>query len=207
MQPFVPSVSVLMLVTMSAACTSMLTSDAPPENIYWLEPLDQTPQATQDARPTSIRVQITAAPGLDTDRLLIRGPGAILNSYAGARWTDNAPEVLDTLIRTALENSGLFSRVTSNRSDGLTDWTLDLELRAFFAVVTSASSSPTIEIEFRGYLQCTEIQTPVRIVSEAPVTRVTLTAIVDGFQRAVDSSLRELLEQLPDACLSIGVEY
>ncbi len=207
MQPFVPSVSVLMLVAMSAACTSMLTSDAQPENIYWLEPLDPAPQPTQDARPTSIRVQITAAPGLDTDRLLIRGPGAILNSYAGARWTDNAPEVLDTLIRTALENSGLFSRVISNRSGGLTDWALDLELRAFFAVVTSASSLPTIEIEFRGYLQCTEVQTPVRIVSEAPVTRVTLTAIVDGFQRAVDSSLRELLEQLPDACLSIGVEH
>ena len=207
MQPFVPSVSVLMLVAMSAACTSMLTSDVPPENIYWLEPLDLPPQATQDARPTSIRVQITAAPGLDTDRLLIRGPGAILNSYAGARWTDNAPEVLDTLIRTALENSGLFSRVTSNRSGGLTDWTLDLELRAFFAVVTSASSSPTIEIEFRGYLQCTEVQTPLRIVSEAPVTRVTLTAIVDGFQRAVDLILRELLEQLPDACPSIGVKY
>ncbi len=34
----------------------------------------------------------------------------------------------------------------------------------------------------------------------APVSRVTLTAIVEGFQRAVDSSLRELLDQLPDAC-------
>lgn len=207
MHPFIPSVSALMLVTMSAACTSMLTSDTPPESVYWLDAPSAVPRSTQAAGSSSIRVRITAAPGLDTDRLLIRGPGAILNSYAGARWTDNAPEVLDTLIRTALEDSGLFSRVTSNRSGGLTDWTLDLELRAFFAVVTSASSLPTIEIEFRGYLQCTEVQTPVRIVSKAPVTRVTLTAIVDGFQRAVDSSVRELLEQLPDGCLSIGVEY
>lgn len=200
MRPAVLSASLLTLVAMSGGCTSMLTSDAPPENIYWLESLEPVPRSTQDAGPTSIRVQVTAAPGLDTDRLLIRGPGAILSSYAGARWPDNAPEVLDTLIRTALENSGRFNRVASNRSGGLTDWTLDLELRAFFAVVTSESSPPTIEIEFRGYLQCTEAQATIQILSEAPVSRVTLTAIVDGFQRAVDSSLRELLDQLPDTC-------
>ena len=200
MRPAVLSASVLALAAMLGGCTSMLTSDAPPENIYWLEPPDPDPRSTQDAGPTSIRVQITAAPGLDTDRLLIRGPGAILSSYAGARWTDNAPEVLDTLIRTALENSGRFNRVASNRSGGLADWTLELELRAFFAVVTSESSPPTIEIEFRGYLQCAEAQAPIRIISEAPVAQVTLTAIVDGFQRAVDSSLRELLDLMADTC-------
>ncbi len=200
MRPCILSASVLILVAMSAGCTSLLTSDVPPENIYWLEPPNPVPRSTQVAGPTSISVQIAAAPGLDTDRLLIRGPGAILNSYAAARWTDNAPEVLDTLIRTALEDSGRFSRVTSSRSGWLADWTLDLELRAFFAVLASESSLPTIEIEFRGYLRCTEAEVPIRIANQAPVSQVTLTAIVEGFQRAVDSSLRELLDQLPDAC-------
>jgi cholesterol transport system auxiliary component len=137
---------------------------------------------------------------LDTDRLLIRGPGAILNSYAGARWTDNAPEVFDTLIRTALEDSGRFSRVASGRSGGLADWTLDLELRAFFAVLASESSPPTIEIELRGYLQCADAEVPIRIANRAPVAQATLTAIVEGFQSAVDSSLRELLGELSDSC-------
>ncbi len=122
MRPCVLSALVLILVAMLAGCTSLLTSDAPPDNIYWLEPPNPVPRSTQAAGPTSIRVQIAAAPGLDTDRLLIRGPGAILNSYAAARWTDNAPEVLDTLIRTALEDSGRFSGVTSSRSGGLADW-------------------------------------------------------------------------------------
>ncbi len=200
MRPCVPSISVLMLVAMSAGCASMLTSDAPPESVYWLEAPSAVPRSTQAAGATSIRVRIAAAPGLDTDRLLIRGPGAILNSYAGARWTDNAPEVFDTLIRTALEDSGRFSRVASGRSGGLADWTLDLELRAFFAVLASESSPPTIEIEFRGYLQCADAEVPIRIANRAPVAQATLTAIVEGFQSAVDSSLRELLGELSASC-------
>jgi len=193
--------SALMLITvMSAGCASMLTSDAPPENVYWLEPPNPIPSSTEVTSSTSIRVQLAAAPGLDTDRLLIRGPGAILNSYAGARWADNAPEVFDTLIRTALEDSGRFSRVASSTSGGIADWTLDLELRAFFAVRASESLPPTIEIEFRGYLQCMGAEVPIRVANQAPVSRVTLTAIVEGFQGVVDSSLRELVAQLPDEC-------
>ncbi len=200
MRPRVLSVAALILVALPAGCTSLLTSDAPAERVYWLESRNSASPSTQAARPTSIGVRIAAAPGLDTDRLLIRGPGAILSSYAGARWADNAPEVFDTLIRTALEDSGRFGIVASGRSGGLADWTLELELRAFFAVVVSESSLPTISIEFRGSLQCTEAEVPIRITSQAPVSQVTLTAIVDGFQRAVDSSLSELLDQLPDAC-------
>lgn len=194
------SVLTLILGATSAGCTSMLSSDAPGETVYWLEAPNPIPRSTEVANSTSIRVQITAAPGLDSNRLLIRGPGAILNSYAGARWADNAPDVLDTLIRTALEDSGRFSRVTSNTSGVLADWTLDLELRAFYAVLTSESSPPTIQIEFRGYLQCMDEEVPIRIANQAPVSQVTLTAIVAGFQDAVDSSLRELDRQLPDAC-------
>ncbi len=194
------SVLLLVLVAMSAGCASMLSSDAPPENVYWLEAPDPIPRATEAASSPSIRVQLIAAPGLDTDRLLIRGPGAILNTYAGARWADNAPEVIDTLIRTVLEDSGRFSRVSSILSGELTDWILDLELRAFYAVVTSESSLPTIEIEFRGYLQCMGTEVPIQIANQAPVSRVALSAIVAGFQSAVDSSLRELVGQLPDVC-------
>ncbi len=202
MRPRVLSVSVLILVALSAGCTSLLTSDAPPERIFWLESRNAAPRSTQTAGPISISVRVAAAPGLDTDRLLIRGPGALLSSYAGARWADNAPEVFDTLIRTALEDSSRFGRVASGRSGGLADWTLDLELRAFYAVVASESSLPTINIEFRGSLQCTEAEVPIRVTSQAPVSQATLTAIVDGFQRAVDSSLRELLDQLPETCPS-----
>ena len=200
MRPRVLSISALILVALSAGCTSLLTSDAPAERIYWLESRNAAPRSAQAAGPTSIGVRVAAAPGLDTDRLLLRGPGAILSSYAGARWADNAPDVFDTLIRTALEDSGRFGRVASGRSGGSADWTLDLELRAFFAVVASESSLPTISIEFRGSVQCMEAEVPIRIASQAPVSEATLTAIVDGFQRAVDSSLRELLDQLPDAC-------
>ena len=203
MRPCTASALMLTLAATSAGCASMLTSDAPPESVYWLEPPNPISRSTDVARAnTSIRVEIDAAPGLDSDRLLIRGPGAILNSYAGARWADNAPEVIDTLIRTALEDSDRFSRVASSTSAGLTDWVLDLELRAFYAVLTSESSPPTIEVEFRGYLRCMNGEVSLRIANQARVSQITLTAIVEGFQSAMDSSLRDLIGQLPDRCPS-----
>lgn len=200
MRPCVLSALVLILVAMSAGCTSLLTSDAPPENIYWLEPPNPAPRSTQVAGPASISVQIAAAPGLDTDRLLIRGPGAILNSYAGARWADNIPEVLDTLIRTVLEDSGRFSRVASGSTGNRSDWVLDLELRAFFAVVALESEPPTIEMELRGYLECPDRELPIRVASQARVSENTLTTIAAGFQSAVDTSVIELLDQIPRRC-------
>ena len=192
MRSLAQSILVATLIICFAGCTSLLTSDVPPENIYWLEAPNTERQLLESVEPVNISVRVSAAPGLDTDRLLIRGPGAILNSYAGARWTDNAPEVFDTLIRTTLENSGRFNRVSSGRSDGSTQWSLDLELRAFFAVVVSESSLPTIEIELRGYLTGDSEAISIRIENTASVSQVTLTEIVAGFQNAVDASLTDL---------------
>lgn len=189
----------LIAVAASPGCSSLLTSDAPPEIAYWLEAPEVTSSAPTDGGP-SVTVRFTAAPGLDVDRLLVRGPGATLNSYAGARWADNIPEVLDALIRTVLEDSGRFSRVSSSASGVRSDWILELELRAFFAVVTAEETPPRIEMEIRGYLACQGRESPIRIASQASASGNTLTRIAEGFQTAVDISAMELMDQITGRC-------
>jgi cholesterol transport system auxiliary component len=186
-------------IALSAGCSSLLTSDVPPDTVYWLEAFEVPRSAPIDGAP-SITVRFTAAPGLDGDRVLVRGPGATLKSYAGARWADRVPEVLNALVRTVLEDSGRFSRVSSSTSGVRADWVLDLELRAFYAVLTTEGSSPTIEVEIRGYLECPSRDLPIRIASQVSVSANTLTSIAEGFQNAVDMSAMQLMDQLAGRC-------
>ena len=178
-----------------SGCSSMLTSDAPPDTTYWLEPAPiPALEGVYDDKP-SIRVTVNAAPGLDVDRLLVRGPGATLNAYAGARWADNIPEVVETLVRTALEDSGRFGLVAAARSGTRTAWELNLEVRAFYAVAGGAL--PTVELRLHGYLVCPGRVQPVRVDARHEARANTLTAITAAFQSAVNEGLAAVVEQLP----------
>ena len=189
----------LIAIAASTGCSSLLTSDVPPETVYWLEPPGVLRSAPASGAP-SITVRITAAPGLDTDRLLARGPGAVLSSYAGARWAGNIPDVLEVLIRTVLEDSGRFSRVASSSSGSRSEWILDLELRAFFATMTAELPPPTVEMSMSGYLACQGRQVAIRIASDASASENTLTSISGAFQAAAASAATELLDHILGHC-------
>ncbi len=57
----------------------MLNSNQPAERVYWLEPFIVQQAVVTDGSQPSLAVSVSAAPGLDTDRLLILEPGARLN--------------------------------------------------------------------------------------------------------------------------------
>lgn len=179
-------------------CSSMLTSDAPPDTTYWLEPAPITAVDGANGGKPSIRVTVNAAPGLDVDRLLVRGPGATLNAYAGARWADNIPDVIETLVRAALEDSGRFGVVAAARSGTRAAWELDLEVRAFYAV--AAGALPTVELRLRGYLLCPDRVQPLRVDARHGARANTLTEISAAFQSVVNEGLAELIERLPATC-------
>ncbi len=181
-----------------SGCSSMLTSDAPPDTTYWLEPAPIPALEGANGGKPSIRVMVSAAPGLDVDRILVRGPGTTLNAYAGARWADNIPDVVETLVRAALEDSGRFGLVAAARSGTRAAWELDLEVRAFYAV--AAGALPTVELRLRGYLVCPGRVQPVRVDASREARANTLTAITAAFQSVVNEGLAAVVEQLPASC-------
>jgi len=186
---------------MVSGCSSILTSNAPPDTTYWLKPASISPVPDSDAAGPSIQVAVSAAPGLDVDRVLVRGPGATLNSYTAARWPDSIPDVVETLVRTALEDSGRFDRVTAARAGIRSDWNLDLEVRAFYALVSGTSAPPDIEFAGRGYLKCPGRVLPVRILARQGARANTMTEITAAFQSVVDEGLDDLIKQLPPTCV------
>lgn len=195
------ALALIVSMAILCGCGGMLTSDQPPEHEYWLEAVTlQLDGAPTESSPDLV-VSVSAIPGLDTDRILVKGPGARLNYYAGARWPEHLPEVLSATVRVAFESSGRFNRVSSGSRTGRAEWSLDLELRQFFAVVTAAGRPPRVQVELAGHLACDSAETAVRAAATAPAAEDRLAAIVAAFQTATDEALVSLGDQLATRCL------
>ena len=189
-----------------SGCSGMLTSDQPPEHVYWLEAVSlQLGEPPPEGLPDLI-VAVSAIPGLDTDRILVKGPGARLNYYAGGRWPDHLPEIVTVTTRLALESSGRFRRVSSGSRSSRTEWLLDLELREFFAVATTAGAAPQIHVKLVGHLNCGLGESVVSAAATAPAQEDRLSKIIAAFQRAMDDAMISLGGQFEKNCFAQRVQ-
>jgi ABC-type uncharacterized transport system auxiliary subunit len=187
-------------------CGGMLTSDQPPEHVYWLEAVTLRLGEPPTGDLPDLVVAVRAIPGLDTDRILVKGPGARLNYYAGARWPDYLPEVVTVTVRLSLESSGRFNRVSSGSRIRRVEWSLDLELREFFAVVTAAGTLPQVHVKLVGHVNCGLGNTSVSAAIAVPAREHRLSEIIAAFQSATDNALISLGEQLETRCFGQQAE-
>jgi len=187
--------------TALGGCSGVLTSDQPADHVYWLEAVTlQLREAPMDP-PSDLIVALRTVPGLDTDRILVKGPGARLNHYAGARWPDHLPEVMSALVRLSLESSGRFNRISNGSPVRRDDWVLELELRKFFAVVTANGTPPRVHVKLAGHLSCSSGNTAVSASAAAPAGEDKLSDIVAAFQLATDNVMIDLGKQLEGSCM------
>ena len=193
----------LILIVFASAlggCGGMLTSDQPPEHVYWLEAVTlRLGEPNTESLPDLV-VAVRTLPGLDTDRILVKEPGARLNYYAGARWPDHLPEVVTAAVRLSLESSGRFNRVSSGSQARRAEWSLELELREFFAVVTTADMPPQVHVKLVGHLNCGSGDIAASAANTALAQEDKLSAIIAAFQSATDKALISLGEQLQSRC-------
>ncbi len=174
----------------------MLDSKQPAERVYWLEPLIVQHAVVTDSSRPSLVVSVTAAPGLDTDRLLILELGARLNHYAAARWPDNIPEVLGSHLRTTLESTGRFSRVSSGPASRSMDWALELEVRKLYTLANARK----VQMVLSGYVSCGATDYAIAMHATAGIDDDRLSEIVAAYQRVLNEVSRQLVVQLAEVC-------
>ena len=179
------------VLVLSTACGGLLKNDKPPLQEWWLEPLDNgaTAAASDDAR--GLAIEVTAVPGLDSDRILTLDADARLNHYAGARWADHLPELLESLISRTLESTGKFSSVVENRHARAGDCLLRLEARRFYSRLNSAGDSMSVEIELAGQFTCDGNARAVNAAASIPVNGTHMTTIVAAYQSGLNKVLGE----------------
>jgi ABC-type uncharacterized transport system auxiliary subunit len=200
-------VSLLMVLTATlSGCGVVFTSDQPPEHEYWLEAVNLQLGEPPAGDLPDLVVAVRAIPGLDTDRILMKGPGAKLNYYAGARWPDHLPEIVTVLVRLSLESSGRFNRVRSSSQMSRDEWSLDLELREFFAVVTTAGTPLQVHVKLVGHVNCGSGNAAVSAATTAPAQEDRLSEIIAAFQSATDNALIGLGAQLEARCFGQQIQ-
>jgi len=114
-------------------------------HMFSLEPLALPASAALPFAPTLVVALPTSAPDLDTHRIALTHADGRHDYYAGARWVDFLPALIqDSLIKT-FERSGAFHRVTTEggRTD---DWQLKLEVRSFQADYRKGVSAPRVRV-------------------------------------------------------------
>lgn len=86
---------------------------------------------------------------LDTARIAVRPTPSELQTYKGASWADNAPDLLQTAIVEGFEDSGKITSVTRFGGGGRGDVGLVMELRAFETDYASGAPEAVIELQAR----------------------------------------------------------
>jgi ABC-type uncharacterized transport system auxiliary subunit len=193
-------VSVLALGLLTA-CSGVLTSEQPAKQYYTLMPLAASPAASDREPGPALAISVSAVPGLDTDRVLALGPDASLNRYANARWPDHVPELLSSVIRRSLINSGHFSAV-EEAGHGKSGWVLKLEVQQFYGVQDPTGNTSSVLVELAGSVYCDGSLNNLRLSDSNPVSEERLSVVVSAHQTGLDRVTKQLIDQLADACAS-----
>ncbi len=185
-----------------AACAGVLESNRPAREIYLLQPPSVTPQTPAADAPRLV-LSLVTVPGLDTDDIQVLAPNARLIPVANAHWPDHLPEVMSSLARRTLVDSGDFSHVTVNDLARPGDWQLQLELQAFYGIQDSAGATTLVRMQMEGNLKCGENRKVLRLENHANVQSASLAELVSAHQRALNDTMLQLTQAIRRDCAGV----
>jgi cholesterol transport system auxiliary component len=93
-----------------------------------------------------------AAPSLDTARIAVVQPDNRFDYFAGMRWSDAAPQMLQPLLVDALQSGGRYEAVLAAPSRAAADRLLEVELRRFEAAYAAVGAAPRVRVEMHATL-------------------------------------------------------
>jgi cholesterol transport system auxiliary component len=182
-----------------AGCAgSLLESKTEAPEIYRLGGTQSAaPQGPTAASPTSLGVtRPRAATSLDTERIAVVQPGSRFDYYAGVRWSEAAPEMLQQRLVQALSADGGFATVVAVPSRVPPDLILDVELRRFEATYASAGAAPRVRVELQATL--VDARRLGRVASfqassEAAAALDTRRSVIAAFEQATDDAIGQVI--------------
>lgn len=156
-----------------------------------------------DAVPAIVVVARPRAPGsLNSDYVAVLLPDSRFDHYAGLRWSETAPGMVQHLVVAALEQDGRFAATAAAPSRVPADYLLDLELRGFQAEYAREQAQPVVRVRVQGSLL--ELRSNRRLssfVAEAavPAAEDRQGAVVAAFERATADVLGRIAAEVRQA--------
>lgn len=190
-----------------AGCAgSLLDSSAAAPESYRLagEPLpdrgERLPLAISVARPG-------AAPALDTDRVAVVQSDSRFDYFAGVRWSEPAPQMLQQQLVRAIAADGRFEAVVAAPSRVPADLLLDVELRRFEAVYAAEGGAPEVRVEMQVSLvdpRRAQRLASFVVAASSSAEANRMAAVVAAFERAASEAVRSAVDQVRAAAVTAG---
>lgn len=182
----------IVVVAPLAACALVSAGTGPAPQLFTLTAAH--PAAT-DAEPApQIEVDEFSAPAaIDTTRIVRQSGANEIAYYAGARWTDRVPRMIQSLMVETLENSGRFEAVSTRGAGLRADYELIGDIRRFAVVPSAGSGGEEVHVDVFARLVREDERTIVAskpFSASVPVGGGGLTPIVSAY----DAALREVLD-------------
>lgn len=198
------------VVAMLAGCGGgLLTSNATPPETYRLgaQPAAAAaPSAATRASPLGLAVaRPRSAAALDSDRIAVVASGNRFDYYAGVRWAEPAPQMLQENLVAALARSGLFAGVFAAPARVPAELTLDVELRRFEAD-TTAGKAPVVHVALQASL--VDARRALRVASFTSEAAVAAgsdrrAAIIAAFDRANAQVVDDVVARVAAAAATV----
>jgi len=188
---FVSGASLLVL----SGCGNLIGPDAPGQ-MYVLAPELPAGAATR-ALPWQLAVsRPESSASLTTDRVAIKR-GENFDYYANAQWTDQAPQLLQTLLVQAFEKAGAMGSVAKDVAGMHADYILQSEIRGFEAHYDGGDAPPTVVVDVTMKLMSAHsgaIAAAREFRHETPASANTVPAAVAAFDAAMSAVLGEIVD-------------
>jgi cholesterol transport system auxiliary component len=178
------------------ACAALQLATADPPRLY-----DLTPKSTfVDGLPTvpgRLSVEVpTATAGLNSARIALRPTPTTLEYYAGARWVDVVPVMIQNLLLESLDNTGRIDVLGREVVGVRADLALLTHVREFQAEYDTPGA-PLVRVRLQARLIRLPRRISVAAISEEFTVRASntsLPAIVDAFDEAFGKALKRIVE-------------
>ena len=194
---YVVVLSLLCVSLFLGACSGLTQSNIPANKTWWLEPFEGVGQKSSSDTITLISLSVTVVPGLDSNRILTLSDDAELNRYSAARWADNLPELVTSLVARTMNMSGRFDVASAGNRQGPGNCDLQLEVREFFAELDGLAKTTRVRVAVNGRYQCdADVAVTLDLNSSVPVYSDSMSVIVAAFQQALDEVMSALLVQV-----------
>ena len=178
------------------ACAALQLATADPPRLY-----DLTPKSTFDNGlpmvPGRLSVEVpTATAGLNSARIALRPTQTTLEYYAGARWVDVVPVMIQNLLLESLDNTGRIDVLGREVVGVRADLALLTHVREFQAEY-DGPGAPLVRVRLQARLIRLPRRTSFAATSEESTVRArdtALPAIVGAFDEAFGKVLKRIVE-------------
>jgi cholesterol transport system auxiliary component len=192
-----------MLGCLSGCFSGLLHSSAQPTQVYLLRATATVNDSPEDSAHTSLHVsRPLAAPGLDSDHIVLVQSDHRMNYYIGGRWPGTLPAIVEALTLETLRASGRWASVQNSSSAFPSDYILQIVIRRFEADYTGNLNVPEVHV----VLDCTigkrlgrEIVATFVAEGSSPATANRLGDVVAAFETAANKAIGAMAERAAQA--------